>query len=461
MSESQSGPGPYGGVPQPPQQPPYPQDPSYPQYPQGPLYPQQPQGPAGPSSAEPRSRVGLIVVSVLATLALIATGTAVYLVLRPDTAAASEVFLETADQPGADPFTTEVAVPPLPATTAPITTTTSAAPTTSGNVTAVVSTSGGQPGLYGGTQNNASCDPKQLVTFLQANPAKASAFVQALNRDPSLRWSGGTQVQTTQIAAYVNELTPLTLTRDTRVTNYGYANGQPTPRQAVLQRGTAVLIDKYGTPRVKCGCGNPLTTPIPVSGTPRYQGPQWSGWSPTTVVVVQQTTVVINTFVVVNLSGPGYLDRPSGSTGDRDTVSSYTPGGTSATTSPSTGPSSSATTTPTTTASTAASTAPPTSSTAPVSTLPAADFCAVYKSLDAKWSNVQTDTPEVRRQLADDFATLAAAAPAEVKADMDVLNNWLRPMLLSGNLDLGSEPPEVAAAVTRVEAYLQRVCGVS
>ena len=27
------------------------------------------------------------------------------------------------------------------------------------------------------------------------------------------------------------------------------------------QAGTAVLVDNHGIPRVKCGCGNPLTEP--------------------------------------------------------------------------------------------------------------------------------------------------------------------------------------------------------
>ena len=30
----------------------------------------------------------------------------------------------------------------------------------------------------------------------------------------------------------------------------------------MLQSGTAVLVDRYGTPRVKCNCGNPLTKPV-------------------------------------------------------------------------------------------------------------------------------------------------------------------------------------------------------
>src|SRR5205823_14856495 len=95
----------------------------------------------------------------------------------------------------------------------------------------VAGVSGGQPGLYGGTQNNASCNVPQMIDFLNRNPDKASAFasVQRISRD--------------QIPAYLNGLTPVILQTDTRVTNHGFRNGRANPFQAVLQAGTAVLVD--------------------------------------------------------------------------------------------------------------------------------------------------------------------------------------------------------------------------
>lgn len=404
-----------------------------------------------------RGRVGVVIVSIIAVLALIAAGVAVYLVVRPEPSEAGEVFLDAAEQPGPDPFTTQLTVTPLPSTTS--TTSTTAAPTTTGAVTTVNASVGSQPGLYGGTQNAGRCDPNQLVTFLEANPDKAAAWVQALNGDPSLRWSGGTQVQVGQIRAYVKELTPLTLTVDTRVTNYGYANGRPTPRQAVLQRGTAVLVDAYGVPRTKCGCGNPLTKPVAVRTAPTYRGPTWPGWNPATVVVVQQTTIVITTFVMVNLAGPGYLDRPAGSTGDRDTPSTYTGGaasGAPGTTGPPTSATAPSTASPTTPPSTVAPTTP---STAPVSTLPPSDFCAQFAALQAKWANVTGDTPAQRQELVADFDRLAAAAPAEVSADMHLIADYVRVWI---NSDTFPEPTaEEKAAEQRVTAYLKNVCGIT
>ncbi len=108
------------------------------------------------------------------------------------------------------------------------------------------------------------------------------------------------------------------LTRDTRVTNNGYRDGKPTPRQSVLQKGQMVLVDQYGVPRVRCECGNPLTPPQPVKKTPKYTGTQWPGFDPATIIVIQQTTVIINIFVVVDVYTGESFDRPAGTTGDQD-----------------------------------------------------------------------------------------------------------------------------------------------
>lgn len=55
---------------------------------------------------------------------------------------------------------------------------------------AIQASSGAQPGLYGGTQNNRACDQQQMIDFLAANPDKANAWVTVQNADPTLRWSG-------------------------------------------------------------------------------------------------------------------------------------------------------------------------------------------------------------------------------------------------------------------------------
>ena len=64
------------------------------------------------------------------------------------------------------------------------------------------------------------------------------------------------------MARYIRELRPVTLTRDTRVTNHSFVDGRAVAFQSILQAGTAVLVDKDGVPVVRCRCGNPLLEPV-------------------------------------------------------------------------------------------------------------------------------------------------------------------------------------------------------
>lgn len=164
---------------------------------------------------------------------------------------------------------------------------------------------GNWPGLYGGTRDNASCDKEQLIGFLLDNPDKARA------------WAGVLDLDVDDIATYVRSLTPVILQRDTRVTNHGFRNGRATPLQAVLQAGTAVLIDAYGVPRVKCGCGNPLLEPVPTRATPVYTGDPWPTFTPVNIVNITVDVEVTN-FVLVDVSGGEPFERPPGSDGDED-----------------------------------------------------------------------------------------------------------------------------------------------
>ncbi len=184
----------------------------------------------------------------------------------------------------------------------------------------VLKISGDQVGLYGGTQNQASCNRTQMIAFLQVNPAKAAAWVAALNSDPSLHWSGGSKLQVAQIPAYIGELTPVLLRLDTRVTNNGYRNGHATPFQAVLQAGTAVLIDTMGVPRARCACGNPLLQPRDLTKPSMYSGTVWPGFTPTTIVTIAPASAPINQVRLVDVSKgtDAAFDRPIGSTGTQD-----------------------------------------------------------------------------------------------------------------------------------------------
>ncbi len=413
--------------PPPPPLPPSGQPPSYPP-PGAPAPPtgyQPPAPPPYPPAAAPvppgpppsgRGRGGLIaVIAVLAVLLLVAATVAVVAVVRDDgsstasTQKEGEVFLEAAADDGPDVFTT--AAKTTPPSIAPVATPTTAQAGATGAV------SGGQPGLYGGTNKAGTCDAGAIATYLAANPAKAKAWVDALNADPTLSWSGGSQVTTAQVGQYLAELTPVVLLRDTRVTNHGFSNGRATPRQAVLQSGTAVLVDRYGTPRVKCACGNPLTKPVEQTTKVTYTGTQWPGFDPATIVVVQPSTVVVETFVIVNVQTGAVIERPPGSDGSDDVASTTT------------------TVAPTTT------TLPP---------LDPADFCSAIIRYD---TTVSVDTPE---EAIPYFADLAARAPVELRADMALLLSTLQEISATGADN--TESPAVLAAVAHVEQWVLANC---
>lgn len=257
--------------------------------PQG--YPPQQGYPAPPRT----SRAPLIIAVTVVVLALLGAG--VFL-LFPGDAEAGEIFLSPAASAGPDPFSaTPFATPPDPSIAQPAVESDAPIPASPG--TPVAARSGGQPGLYGGTRNMSACDARQMVAFLAANPDKAGAWVDALDGDPAVRLPGGQAVTTAGIAAYVATLTPIVLLEDTRVTNHGYRDGRPTTLQSVLQKGTAVLVDSRGVPRVKCYCGNPLLPPVASSRTPRYRGPQWPDFDPGRITVVTENPGgPVDTFVV-------------------------------------------------------------------------------------------------------------------------------------------------------------------
>jgi hypothetical protein len=245
-----------------------------------------------------------------------------------------EIFLDAAGQAGPESFTGETFLPAGPpstlniptSTTLPLATSTTlpgSTGTTSGGLQ-LTSYTGGTPALYGGSKSKKQADKAGQLDFFEQNPQKAAAFCAALNSDPTFKWSGGNQIQPSQLRQYFDELTPVMLVRDTRVTNYGYRNGKPTPRQSVLQKGQMVLVDRYGVPRVRCECGNPLTPPKAVKTTPRYTGPRWPDFDPTVIIVIQPTVVVIEDFVLIDIYTGNPFERPFGTDGAQDTVNQAT-----------------------------------------------------------------------------------------------------------------------------------------
>ena len=112
-------------------------------------------------------------------------------------------------------------------------------------------------------------------------------------------------------------LTPVQLTRDTRVMNHGFRDGVVTNREVVLQAGTAVLVDETGVPRVKCSCGNPLTDPS--ASDVKYEGTRWAGFAPAEVITVAAGPPAS----AITLSDPATgttFSRPVGNDGTKDVL---------------------------------------------------------------------------------------------------------------------------------------------
>ncbi|MFI6559628.1 DUF6777 domain-containing protein [Streptomyces sp. NPDC050534] len=238
--------------------------------------------------------------AVLATVVVAAVVLAVVFTRSDGSGQGGELFLQAAAKTGPEPFTQSTAehssAPPVSASPA----------TGSAPANAVRQVDGGAPGLYGGTRNLSSCDVEQQIKALGADSAKNKAFASVEAVAPA------------EVPSYLRALTPVQLRMDTRVTNHGYRNGAATGYQAVLQSGTAVLVDGRGVPRVRCACGNPLTPPVALKTTPNLTGDTWPSYHPSNVVVVTPAPQIIDIFVLYDPGHGEWIARHRGDTGHHD-----------------------------------------------------------------------------------------------------------------------------------------------
>ncbi len=211
-------------------------------------------------------------------------------VLAACSSSGGEVFLEPAREAGADPFTADVSrQAPTPPALAPAST-----------ESAIESRPGTAAELYGGSGELGVCDKAALSRFLAEDDEKREAWAAVL---------GITPADDVEVSRYIEGLAAVVLRADTRVTNHGYTDGAATPRQAVLQAGTAVLVDRFGVPRVRCACGNPLLEPIAAADSVNYVGDAWDGFSPTGLLVVTPAEPV-KSLTVIKLVGQGTTNIP-------------------------------------------------------------------------------------------------------------------------------------------------------
>jgi len=421
-----------------------------------------------------------VVVAVIAGGALLLSGDDDPLVLE-----AGEVFLEPANDPGPDAFTTDLDVPDLPpiqvdavpavarvttSTVGDATTTTSGnaaggATTTTDAVTGIATAIGSNPGLYGGTRDTSRCDRGALAAFLLTNAEKASAWVAGVVADTSFRWSRGLDLSVSDVEAFIGELTPVTLLSDTRVTNNGFSGGNPTPRQAVLQAGTSVLVDIFGVPRAKCNCGNPLASPVAQETSVTYTGNRWDDFDPDATIVVDAAAEAIDIIEIIDIFTGELIERPTGSGGTEDTATGefvseplVTAGAIAAATSTTTSQ-------PPPTGDTAQETTVATTEPPPLETLSTRDYCEAwfeYVGIDETF-NDSLDDPEtdteyqsfVGRALRD----LANISPPEVQADWEFLRDEFERDPVEYFAGTFTEDGRALGSAERIFSNLESDCG--
>lgn len=160
---------------------------------------------------------------------------------------------------------------------------------------------GGAPGLFGGIKDRRSCNGEELSSLLAAEPVKSEAFAEAQG------------IAKADVSSFVEGLTPVNLRGDTRVTSHDLVDGRPRAGQSVLQAGTAVLIDQFGVPRVRCASGSPLKPAVAARATPSYEGSQWEGFNSKHVSVIIQNTALIESLTLIDLKNNEPFGRPVGS----------------------------------------------------------------------------------------------------------------------------------------------------
>lgn len=175
--------------------------------------------------------------------------------------------------------------------------------------TGLAEVDGGAVGLYGGTEEIGSCDKGKLAEFLAGNVDKATAWAEVRGIDVG------------KAQDYIDSLTPVVLRADTLVTNHGFFDGKATAFAAILQAGTAVLVDDLGSPVVRCACGNPLAAAPAVGPDTKIEGTPWRGWNPRGVIQVKPAGSRIADLALVTPNGGRMFTRPIGTIGAADSRS--------------------------------------------------------------------------------------------------------------------------------------------
>lgn len=168
--------------------------------------------------------------------------------------------------------------------------------------TGVRTTGGNTEGLYAHAPTTTACDASALATRLDADPAAAAA------------WAGARGIPVDRIGEHLAGLFPVYLTVDTLVTNHRFDGNGAVAFAAVLQAGTAVLVDAQGLPAVRCACGNPLLPPATglVVQSATFRGTVWDGFDAGAVHAVSAAPDPVVSLRTVHVDTAEFVDLTAG-----------------------------------------------------------------------------------------------------------------------------------------------------
>ncbi|WP_067707505.1 DUF6777 domain-containing protein [Nocardia yamanashiensis] len=256
-----------------------------------------------------------------------------------------QVAYQAADFGGKHPFLPN---PPAEAGAQPIASTPAFPAPTGGKSAGGIQISGGEPGVYGGLQDQTTGGTDAIVGFYENHPPERRALIRTLTADPTFGWAGGEALSEADLPNYLRGLTAVVLRLDIRVTDHEYRDGKVTAFETVLQRGTSVLVDTRGVPRLRSLSGSPLTVSTSIGRAPEYTGTAWTGFDPAAIIIMVRAPNPLAVFTLVDIDGGKAFERPAGSCGTKDreaksavptmtgSASSQTPSSTGAPTVPTT-----------------------------------------------------------------------------------------------------------------------------
>ena len=156
------------------------------------------------------------------------------------------------------------------------------------------------PGTYGGTVSGDVCDVSALAATLDADPALAEV------------WGSPRGRAADDIAGSRAVLPRVVLLPPTAPTDPELRGGGGAARQAILQRGTAVLVDPLGMPKVRCMSGAPLRAPQALPAGVGVIGETWPGFSVDEIRRIPAGDRVVKSFVLIDVRTGHALIKPAG-----------------------------------------------------------------------------------------------------------------------------------------------------